>query len=99
MAQRNLNVREVKETYPEEPSIKMKVGIQAQVFMSPEPLLLLTMPYLTLDFISMVGRTTAPQRCPHPSPWNLCICYLKVTDVMRVTNKLTVTRIIQVGAM
>lgn len=36
--------------------------------------------------ISVVGRMMAPERCPHPSPWNLGICYLKIADVRLLIN-------------
>ena len=45
----------------------------------------------------MVGRTMAPERCPHPSPWNPGICYLKIADVVKVAHKLSFRRITQVG--
>jgi len=64
----------------------MRAGIQTQDFMSPGPILLLTVSYCILNYISVVGRMMALERCPHPSPWNLGKCYLKIADVRLLIN-------------
>lgn len=34
-----------------------------------------------LPNISVVGRITISQKCPHPNPWNLCICYIRQREI------------------